>query len=96
MEPQVDLKHMMFLRRLSFDQIKHIIQTGKFNESIQLEKDKITLQGQVMSFRFCDDPEFNIIGMESNIINVKDYDRFYWMAEYIGKVQINLYNLRRI
>jgi len=96
MEPRINLKHVMFLRGLSFDQLKQIIKTGKFNETIQLEKNKITLQGQIMNFRFGDDPEFNIIGMESNIIHLEDYDRFYWMAEYIGRVQINLYSLLRI
>jgi len=96
MEDIINIKHIMFLRRLSLDQIKNIIQTSKFDKSIEIEENHITLKGQIIRFRFCDDPEFNIIGMESNIINLEDYDRFYSIAEYIGKVQINLHNLWRI
>jgi hypothetical protein len=80
MEDIINIKHMMFLRRLSLDQIKNIIQTSKYDQSIQIEENHT----------------FNIIGMESNIINLEDYNRFYSIAEYIGKVQINLYNLWRI
>jgi hypothetical protein len=86
------LKHVMFLRPLSLYDLKQIIQIGKFSQPVQINSEHLIWQGQIMKFRFGpnDDSE-EIIGMESNIINLEDYDKFYAMAEYIGKYQIKFY-----
>jgi hypothetical protein len=96
MKTQDNLKHIMFIHKTSLVQIKKIIKNSKFNKSIQIEENQINLKGQIIRFRFCNNSEFNIIGMESNIINSEDHNRFYSIAEYIGKEQINLYNLQKI
>jgi hypothetical protein len=78
-------KHILFIRPIEIDTIYRIIRHGKFKKSIIFDEKKIIYENQEIMFKF--DPNSNsqlVIGLESEIINLEDHDRFYSITEYIG------------
>lgn len=79
-------KHILFVKPIDLLTMYKIITRGKYKNLIIYDDQKITYNDQKIFFKFDTKSNNKIIGLESEIIHLEDYDRFYTITEYIGSI----------